>query len=571
MSSLLMTSIAVAASAVGEIVLMIGVGAFATRLQLISSASCEVLSSTAVRILFPCLAFSLFEAFSLQRIIRSIAVPAFAVVHIILGYGLGHLCARLCRVRPPYRPLVATMTAVGNGGTIPLVLVNSIARRWQLVADDPSAVDEANAAVGLYLLVWFILVFGPIQSHLRSCIRSSAYSSCSDSGNAKPSVMPPPRVHAPFSFYRLLTAMRPAVWAMAREPVVICCAAGLVIGIIKPLRQLLGRDGSLALVGNAATQLGTSANVVNLLVLGVTLLGVGVPGVPTPWRPPHLRRRLTRRKSAQLRQSVQAALGGSSQPMSPPTTTTHDHPMWTLGRGSCSPPSCNSSRSASPSDSKSSTVPNSLAGSTDDLRRLHQSATESATGAAVGRDSLRPPSPLRVLATRGRTLTRLAAPSTDVGIMEAARAPAPAISTRAPSQREEDTPSPVLSVPMPPEGSTPDVSRLLAIVCTVRLLILPALCAPLHALAASHGLLPRHPMVLVALNIEACVPTAPMLASFMSVGRAPRTLSEAVSRVFLGIYVCAVPMMALWICASTWVIEAGLTPTVLNASSMSSL
>ena len=107
----------------------------------------------------------------------------------------------------------------------------------------------------------------------------------------------------------------------------------------------------------------------------------------------------------------------------------------------------------------------------------------------------------------------------------------------------------------------------MALVIVLRLVVLPAILVPCHVLAAARGWIPRHPMILMTLNLEACVPTGPILAAILTrIGHSDVALH--VSALFLPLYVIAVPTMSMWIITSAW-LEAELMPIVVgrNASS----
>ena len=115
--------------------------------------------SRAPRRLQSSLILSLNQSFTLERLLRWSPVLLMALVHILIGAGLGMLAGRVLRLASPRRELLVLTTAYGNCGALPFVLVLPIVQQWPVTRDDPRAHETGLAVIGLYLVVWFCAFF----------------------------------------------------------------------------------------------------------------------------------------------------------------------------------------------------------------------------------------------------------------------------------------------------------------------------------------------------------------------------------------------------------------------------
>ena len=148
--SILTDSIIVAAQCQAQVVCITGVGAIGAANGLLDLGQ---LSKMYLRLLLPCLMLGLSTGFAADRLVDFSPIMLVACCHIVLGYLLGWLTARVMRLRPPHTQLLVLTIAYGNCGSLPFVLVLPVVTNWRAVRDHPDALGEGMAIIGLYLVV----------------------------------------------------------------------------------------------------------------------------------------------------------------------------------------------------------------------------------------------------------------------------------------------------------------------------------------------------------------------------------------------------------------------------------
>jgi len=102
--------------------------------------------------------------------------------------------------------------------------------------------------------------------------------------------------------------------------------------------------------------------------------------------------------------------------------------------------------------------------------------------------------------------------------------------------------------------SAPSLASLVGAACVVRLVLLPAIAVPLTAAAASAGLLPRRPMLLIVSHIQSAVPSSQTLVAMLH-ERGESALAARVSRIYLPQYAMSVLTVAAVIVLAIQIIE----------------
>ena len=100
----------------------------------------------------------------------------------------------------------------------------------------------------------------------------------------------------------------------------------------------------------------------------------------------------------------------------------------------------------------------------------------------------------------------------------------------------------------------PSLASLVGAACVVRLVLLPAIAIPLTTAAASAGLLPPRPMLLIVSHIQSAVPSSQTLVAMLH-ERGESSLASRVSRIYLPQYAMSVLTVAAVIVIVIQIIE----------------
>ena len=136
-------AVEVACVANAQVVVLAITGSLAVRLGLIDSPKSKDLSKLAIGLLNPALKFSMFPAYSLERLAHWSPVIAISLLHMIVGAILGSLVARTARLGTPHKQCLIMCCCMGNVIALPFVLVVPVVANWRLVREDPNAILDA--------------------------------------------------------------------------------------------------------------------------------------------------------------------------------------------------------------------------------------------------------------------------------------------------------------------------------------------------------------------------------------------------------------------------------------------
>ena len=110
------------------------------------------------------------------------------------------------------------------------------------------------------------------------------------------------------------------------------------------------------------------------------------------------------------------------------------------------------------------------------------------------------------------------------------------------------------SLPEARARGEPSLASLVGAACVVRLVLLPAIAIPLTTAAASAGLLPPRPMLLIVSHIQSAVPSSQTLVAMLH-ERGESSLASRVSRIYLPQYAMSVLTVAAVIVIVIQIIE----------------
>ena len=262
MSSLFVDAVRVSFYANTEALLITAAGAFAVYRKVLAPDDLKVLGATAIKILFPCLAFSFFQDYSPEMLAKWYVAFVCSLLSLILGFALGQLGARVLCLPQPYDRMLVLCTTFGNIGALPYVLVPPIAANWALVANDVEAVDKGRSIIQLYALAWSLTLFS-LGKPYALAMRETPLPS------EGPVASPAPEA----SWCRRALAR-----LLALEPAVYCGLVAITLGCIAPLRDVLSpaAGGALRFVGSFSRSIGEAGIPISTIILGASLYNGGV-------------------------------------------------------------------------------------------------------------------------------------------------------------------------------------------------------------------------------------------------------------------------------------------------------
>lgn len=299
---MLLEALFVASTCQAQFVLICGTGVLAARQGMLNGATLGQVTRFYLRFLMPCIVLQLNQVFTLERTLRWCPIVFVAVLHIAAGAVLGRLCAALFRLRSPLTECLTLVTAFGNCGSLPFVLVLPVVTGWSRSAADPDAFGKGMAIIGLYLTAWFVVFFTagtaylgtiaplspeapPASDHPTDSTRCESYvcEQQSDSSTidlrSRPSDAEasgsrlPLRLHdanaepqqPPSHVRRCCAAVR------GLDPMIMYILLSVVLGAIAPVRAALSDKGVLSWVGLTIASLGHAGVVIGTIILGGSL------------------------------------------------------------------------------------------------------------------------------------------------------------------------------------------------------------------------------------------------------------------------------------------------------------
>ena len=236
--------------AVLKLVLVCLAGVWLARSGVLHGDFRRSLSQMILRLMLPCLLLSKLSAsVNPANLARWLVLPVSALLFVGLGFVVGALVIHI--VRPPERlhRVVMAATAFGNSGYIPYPLVAAIAASAPIFAADPTANQRGIAYVSLYLVC------------MSPCLWAIGF---------------PYLAHKPWRELR---------WNQILSPPILSAAAGITIGMVPVLRDLLvPAEAPLRVVLATADLIGDGVIPCSLLVLGANLAETPQGQAPLPIR-----------------------------------------------------------------------------------------------------------------------------------------------------------------------------------------------------------------------------------------------------------------------------------------------
>ena len=295
--TLLVDAIVVAAKCQANFVAICLVGTLAAARGLLDDAALGVCSKVYIRMMLPCLLLGLSASFSAEKLEAWSPIMAVAFVHAALGALLGELAAGAMRLRRPHRQLLVLMVALGNCGSLPFVLVLPVATNWRATRDDPDALTNGMAIIGLYLIVWFTVCFAVGAPYLDSALapgapprvgarhepngevdRAAAAELSSttdvdaetdaDAGAADAGGISVLLGHRARSWRRLRCVALPLRLLRGADPILWWILLSVALGCVPPLQRALLRDGALSWLQLSFSSLGMCGVILSTVVLG---------------------------------------------------------------------------------------------------------------------------------------------------------------------------------------------------------------------------------------------------------------------------------------------------------------
>ena len=256
--SLFTEALTVAAHANLSVFLICAVGALAVYLKFLNGEALKRVAGLMIRLLYPMLTFSMFDAYSAERLARWSPALVVGACHLLLGFALGQLFARLLRLQPQERICLVLTTTFGNCGALPFILSLVVVQRWRRVADTPGALESAYGIIALYASVWILMMFTAGAKYIQYATSSLEAPPAADAKGKAPD--PAPTLRA-----RVLRRIKSV------EPTVAGTVLGIIIGLIPPLKAILGAGGALGFIGGTARVLGDAGITLSTLILGASL------------------------------------------------------------------------------------------------------------------------------------------------------------------------------------------------------------------------------------------------------------------------------------------------------------
>ena len=256
--SLFTEALTVAAHANLSVFLICAVGALAVYLKFLNGEALKRVAGLMIRLLYPMLTFSMFDAYSAERLARWSPALVVGACHLLLGFALGQLFARLLRLQPQERICLVLTTTFGNCGALPFILSLVVVQRWRRVADTPGALESAYGIIALYASVWILMMFTAGAKYIQYATSSLEAPPAADAKGKAPD--PALTLRA-----RVLRRIKSV------EPTVAGTVLGIIIGLIPPLKAILGAGGALGFIGGTARVLGDAGITLSTLILGASL------------------------------------------------------------------------------------------------------------------------------------------------------------------------------------------------------------------------------------------------------------------------------------------------------------
>ena len=149
-------------------------------------------------------------------------------------------------------------TTFGNCGALPFILSLVVVQRWRRVADTLGALESAYGIIALYASVWILMMFTAGAKYIQYATSSLEAPPAADAKGKVPD--PAPTLRA-----RVLRRIKSV------EPTVAGTVLGIIIGLIPPLKAVLGAGGALGFIGGTARVLGDAGITLSTLILGASL------------------------------------------------------------------------------------------------------------------------------------------------------------------------------------------------------------------------------------------------------------------------------------------------------------
>lgn len=228
-------------TAVSKLLATLLMGVFAASRGLLDASTLSALSRTVYNIFLPSLLFT--------NVMRTLArplppglflLPFAAVAQVAFGFILAAIGSRILRLRPKESRLYTVCAAFGNSAALPLLFANS------LFAGSTS-LPNLVAGISFFLLGWTGLFWSMAYSMLVSAAKLPDGDSSSTSTSMETSSSLPPS--PPGSISERLAVFVKRVFT----PPLIGSLLGLIIGVIKPAREMVMASPIFAALSTLAT------------------------------------------------------------------------------------------------------------------------------------------------------------------------------------------------------------------------------------------------------------------------------------------------------------------------------
>jgi len=208
-----------ACSSVAELLTCCGIGVAANRLGLLTPKTTSALASGVYNIFLPSmLSTSVASTVAKGMSGSMMALPLAAWVQVAIGLFSASVCGKLMRIpsESNLQQEVSVLSAFGNSGVLPLIFADALFSQHP----DKAILPMMNALVALYLLGW-----SPVFWTVGFALLSGS-AELKEGDSAKDSISRIPQK------LRLLLSK-------ILTPPIIGCLAGLMVGLVPPLRALL--------------------------------------------------------------------------------------------------------------------------------------------------------------------------------------------------------------------------------------------------------------------------------------------------------------------------------------------
>ncbi|KAL1510510.1 hypothetical protein AB1Y20_006814 [Prymnesium parvum] len=278
-SSLLIHAIEVAFYTNSQVLIYVAVGAYSVYSGVVDGGALRKLAGLVLNALFPALTFSMFVAYTAERVADWSPILVVALLHIYGGGLMGKLGAKLFRLRSPHEQLCILSVAFGNVASLPFVMIGPIVNNWRGAVEyrgqtiTPSeAVQYAGGMIALYSGMWVINFFSVGKWYVSTIPElGEAAEDPQPREAAAPEGAAPPPLPLWKRLYKLTTSL-------VLEPTVFGTLLALLVGCVPALKDTACGthencdNGALRFIATSTKGLGDTGVTLSTIVLGAALM-----------------------------------------------------------------------------------------------------------------------------------------------------------------------------------------------------------------------------------------------------------------------------------------------------------